>query len=46
MSSDEVVEEIKQAFNSSASIEAKQEPLSADAINEQGISENEEDDAT
>ena len=40
------MEEIKQAFKSSASIEANKEPLSADAIDEQGISENEEDDVT
>jgi len=46
MSSDHCVEEIKNAFKTSALMDANPEPLSANAIHDQGVSDNEEDDMT
>ena len=46
MSSDQCVEEIKNAFKTTASIEAEHEPLSAKEVNEAALSDNEEDDMT
>ena len=46
MSSDQCVEEIKNAFKTTASIEAEHEPLSAQEVNEAALSDNEEDDMT